>query len=125
MVIGNFNKLILSCATILCTVSLAACSSSATGSDSDNYKSDNETSSISFDIETKKDVQGQYQFEQAFPIEVTDKEYFDDSLLTNQMTTFISYSDQGTILLKSENIANFKVFINGNVDRLHFTGQKR
>ncbi|WP_347007634.1 penicillin binding protein PBP4B [Enterococcus durans] len=114
MVIGNFNKLILSCATILCTVSLAACSSSATGSDSDNYKSDNETSSISFDIETKKDVQGQYQFEQAFPIEVTDEEYFDDSLLTNQMTTFLSYSDQGTILLKSENIANFKVFINGN-----------
>lgn len=114
MVIGNFNKLILSCATILCTVSLAACSSSATGSDSDNYKSDNETSSISFDIETKKDVQGQYQFEQAFPIEVTDEEYFDDSLLTNQMTTFLGYSDQGTILLKSENIANFKVFINGN-----------
>lgn len=99
---------------ILITCSLALCSSSLVAFDyvnsSSNYKIENNLQT--FNAITQKEVKGEYQFEKTFPIKTTDDK-FDDSLLTNQVDTFYGYSDQGKILLKCENILDFKVFING------------
>ena len=99
---------------ILITCSLALCSSSLVAFDyvnsSSNYKIENNLQT--FNAITQKEVKGEYQFEKTFPIKTTDDK-FDDSLLTNQVDTFYGYSDQGKILLKCENILDFKIFING------------
>lgn len=99
---------------ILITCSLALCSSSLVAFDyvnsSSNYKIENNLQT--FNAITQEEVKGEYQFEKTFPIKTTDDK-FDDSLLTNQVDTFYGYSDQGKILLKCENILDFKIFING------------
>jgi CubicO group peptidase (beta-lactamase class C family) len=60
-----------------------------------------------------KNVDGEYQLNKSYPVGVTD-ENFDNGLITNQMNTFYGYSGQGCILVKSENLLNFKVYVNGH-----------
>lgn len=51
-----------------------------------------------------------FQFEKQFPIE----KGFDDSVLTNQMYEFKSYSKQGYLLLNYKELKKVDIYINGN-----------
>lgn len=100
------KKILVSCSLILCSSSLVAF----------DYANSNQNYKVqvtsNFNFKTQKQASGQYQFEKTFPTKTTDSD-FDDSLLTNQMSTFYGYSGQGTILLKSKNIDDFNIFVNG------------
>ena len=51
-----------------------------------------------------------FQFEKQFPVE----KGFDDSVLTNQMYEFKSYSKQGYLLLDYKELKKVDIYINGN-----------
>ena len=55
---------------------------------------------------------GSYQLDCTVPIQIED-EKFDNSILTNSFYRFIAYQNQGSLLIKSDDISEFKLFVNG------------
>lgn len=89
--------------SILCTAIFTGCSILK------RYNGNNSGSNEN----TVREVMGEFQLERSFPVDLKDED-FDDGLVTNQMNTFYGYSGQGHIFVKSENLMNFKVYINGH-----------
>lgn len=58
------------------------------------------------------DESGDYQLDKSYPVGV-EEENFDDSLLTNQMDTFLGYEDQGSIKVKANDFSGFSIVVNG------------
>lgn len=58
-------------------------------------------------------VDGTFQYEKVFPV-LNDNEAFDDSLVTNQLNSFVCFAGQGTIYVKSSEAQSFALFVNGH-----------
>ncbi|XJS10742.1 penicillin binding protein PBP4B [Aerococcaceae bacterium WGS1372] len=56
-------------------------------------------------------TQAEFQLDLAYPIS-SDGDYFDDSLVTNQMQTFKAYEGQGYVWVQADDAADFQLFIN-------------
>lgn len=64
------------------------------------------------EVETMQTPEGTYQLELNYPINI-EEDSFDDSFITNQLNRFTAYQGQGYVWLKSEDLQNFQLFING------------
>ncbi|MBF0915727.1 MAG: penicillin binding protein PBP4B, partial [Atopobium sp.] len=58
-------------------------------------------------------VDGTFQYEKVFPV-LNDNEAFDDSLVTNQLNSFVCFAGQGTVYVKSSEPQSFALFVNGH-----------
>ena len=58
-------------------------------------------------------VDGTFQYEKVFPV-LNDNEAFDDSLVTNQLNSFVCFAGQGTVYVKSSEPQSFAFFVNGH-----------
>ena len=58
-------------------------------------------------------VDGTFQYEKVFPIANSD-DAFDDSLVTNQLNSFVCFAGQGTVYVKSSEPQSFALFVNGH-----------
>lgn len=62
-----------------------------------------------YDVSAKEGDTVEYAFDMTFPLEQDD---YDDAILTNSFYEFKGYSGQGTLLLTTENVQDFQLYIN-------------
>ena len=58
-------------------------------------------------------VDGTFQYEKVFPVANSD-DAFDDSLVTNQLNSFVCFAGQGAVYVKSSEPQSFALFVNGH-----------
>ncbi|MGO3171012.1 MAG: penicillin binding protein PBP4B [Bavariicoccus seileri] len=91
-------------------LSLTACETTQQGN-TENGETKNSIA-LKYKALGSTDEAGDYQLDKSYPVGV-EEENFDDSLLTNQMDTFLGYEDQGSIKVKANDFSGFSIVVNG------------
>lgn len=86
-------------------LSLTACTTTQQGNiDNGDDGKRNNSIALKYKALGSIDEAGDYQLDKSYPVGV-EEENFDDSLLTNQMDTFLGYEDQGSIKVKANDFS--------------------